>query len=86
MDRPMASCSLPPRVDAAAAAALRNQLLAARGSDLTVDASRVQQISGLGVQVLLSAQQTWRTDGARFDLAQPSEPFLTTQRHLGVQF
>jgi chemotaxis protein CheX len=67
--------ALPPVVDFASVAALRAGLLEHRGGDLTIDASAVQRIGGLGLQVLLSAARSWRSDGLAFAIAGASTPF-----------
>ena len=64
----MRTLSLPSVLDPAAAAPLRSLLLAHRGEDLELEASSVTRIGGQCLQVLLSAQRTWRTDGKQFRL------------------
>ena len=67
--------TLPAVVDFASAAALRSGLLEHRGSDLEVDAAAVQRIGGLGLQILLSAARSWRSDGLKFAITGASTPF-----------
>lgn len=62
-------------LDLKAAAPLRDEILAARGGALRLDASRVQRLGGLCLQVLLSAQRTWQVDGASLRIADPSPEF-----------
>lgn len=54
---------LPQIIDLRAVEALKSEFLQARGQALTVDASGVERLSGLGLQVLLSAIRTWKADG-----------------------
>ncbi|MCB8874935.1 STAS domain-containing protein [Acidisoma silvae] len=61
-------------------ASLHRQLLAARGHDLQVDATRLTRIGGLGLQLLLAAQSAWKADGRRFgveNLSQEAEAGLS---------
>lgn len=64
---------LPPVLGMSEAGALRDELLAARGQMLDLDGSGVSRLGGLGLQVLLSAHVTWRQDGQRLRLLQPSD-------------
>ena len=58
-----ASLSLPAVLDLAQADALKAALLPMRGQSVVIDASRVERLGGLCLQVLISAQQTWESDG-----------------------
>jgi len=49
-------------LDLRAAEPLKAQLLAVRGQEATLDASAVERLGGLCLQVLLSALATWRAD------------------------
>lgn len=50
-------------LDIHAAEPLRVQLLALRGQSVVVDGSGVERLGGLCLQVLMSAQKTWASDG-----------------------
>lgn len=65
--------SLSPVLGLSEAGALRDQLLAMRGRMVDLDGSKVERLGGLGLQVLLSANATWRQDGQRLRLTAPSE-------------
>jgi len=52
-------------LDLKAASRLQNELLAQRHGPVLIDGSRVQRLSGLCLQVLLSAKATWAGDGER---------------------
>ena len=67
---------LHPVLDLKAAAPLRDEFLAARGTPVTVDAADVQRLGGLCVQVLLSARATWAADDQPLVLKHPSDDFL----------
>jgi chemotaxis protein CheX len=66
---------LPDVLDLKAAAPLREELLAARGSAIQLDASHVQRVGGLCLQVLLSARQTWAEDKLALRVVEPSAEF-----------
>jgi anti-anti-sigma regulatory factor len=57
------SIALPENVDLVAVGPIHQALLDMRGRDLELDAGAVRQVSGLGVQLLLSAGATWARDG-----------------------
>jgi chemotaxis protein CheX len=59
-------------LDLTASGPLHKLLLAARGQDVTLDASAVRRIGGLCAQVLLSARATWVQDGFAFRIADPT--------------
>ena len=67
---------LPEMLDITAAQPLAGEFLAARGADLTIDASSVQRLGGLCLQVLLSAQATWAAEGHSFEVAAPSPELI----------
>lgn len=52
---------------------LLEEIRAARGVDVTVDASRVEALGTLALQVLLSARRTWVADGHAFSIGQVSD-------------
>jgi chemotaxis protein CheX len=73
-------------LDLTAASPLAQALLAHRGSDVTVDASRVNRVGALCLQVLLAAAATFKADGVRMRVDKPTEEFLEGCRLLGVSF
>jgi chemotaxis protein CheX len=75
---------LPAILDLKAAAKLRDEFCAAKGGPLDVDASKVQRLGGLCLQVLLSAQRTWAVDGKPFRLVDPSPDFLEGVKAFGA--
>jgi len=58
-----AAVVLPAVLDIRAAAPLKAEILGLRGQPLTLDASAVERLGGLCLQVLLSARSTWAADG-----------------------
>jgi chemotaxis protein CheX len=76
---------LPSILDIEAATPLANELLARRGNPLTLDASGVQRLGGLCLQVLLSARKTWAADGVPMDTANGSPAFMDALVLFGVE-
>ena len=77
--------ALPAKMDAGAAHRLKDSLLERRGRPLSIDASDVQQISTLCLQVLLSAQKSWRREGHDFVVRNPSPAFRDNVALLGAE-
>ena len=75
---------LPEVLDLTAAAPLTEQLVACRGLDLSIDASRVRRLGGQCLQILLSCAATWKADGAKLDLVQASDEFVEALRQFGI--
>jgi chemotaxis protein CheX len=75
---------LPAVVNTASVGPLRAQLADRRGTPLEIDASKVERIGGLGLQVLLSAARTWAGDGQVFAVATPSPAFTEMLRLTGA--
>lgn len=66
---------LPPVLDITAAAPLREQLLALRGGPAALDASNVERLGGLCLQVLIAARNTWAADGEALRVVAASQAF-----------
>ena len=75
---------LPPVLDLKAADALLREFRAARGRPVTVDASDVQRLGGLCLQVLLCARNAWEADGKTLRVADPSEAFRENVKLFGA--
>jgi chemotaxis protein CheX len=75
---------LPAILDLAAAAPLTERLLAARGNDVSIDASEVLRVGGQCLQVLLAAAKTWSADRASFEIARPSAEFVEALQRFGI--
>lgn len=78
-----ATFRLPDAFDLASVTTVHRELLLLRGADLDVDASEVRKMSGLGLQVLLAAEATWKRDGVRLRLINRSEQFSDALRLTG---
>ncbi len=70
-----ADLRLPAILDLSAAAPLAEELLRLRGRPVSLDASQVERLGGLCLQVLLSARATWAEDSLRLDIARRSAAF-----------
>ena len=79
-----ASISLPAVLDLAQADALKAALLPMRGQSVVLDASRVERLGGLCLQVLISAQQTWATDGHSLKIDDVSREFADQWNAFGA--
>ena len=71
---------LPQNLDLGAAAPLLATIKEARGHALQLDASEVERLGGLCLQVLLAARAQWRTDGVDFSILNPSAAFAEGAR------
>ena len=71
-------------LDLRAADPLKAQLLAVRGQETALDASAVERLGGLCLQVLLSAQRTWIGDGQILRFGAVSEAFETQWNAFGA--
>ena len=66
---------LEPVLDLGAAERLHARLTELRGRPLDIDASQVERLGGLCLQVLISARDTWRADGQNAAIGQTSSAF-----------
>jgi len=66
---------LEPVLDLGAAERLHARLSELRGQPLEIDASQVERLGGLSLQVLISARNTWRADGQSAVIGQASTAF-----------
>ena len=71
----VAKLQLEPILDLGAAERLHARLMEVRGQPLDIDASQVERLGGLCLQVLISARDTWRTDGQAAVIGQTSTAF-----------
>lgn len=78
------SVRLPETLDLKAAGPLRDMLMEARGAPVEIDASGVERLGGLCLQVLLSAEATWAADTQPFSISTASEAFIECARRMGA--
>ena len=67
--------ALPERLDVAICEYLSEELKAAQGGAIRLDASRVTFLGSMALQLLIAAQRQWQADGAAFHVTAPSEAF-----------
>jgi chemotaxis protein CheX len=85
MAEPMHLLTLPEIMDLSAAGPLAKALLALQGKPVSVDASAVQRLGGLCLQVLLSADRSWAERKVPFTVVKPSHAFRDCAELLGAQ-
>jgi chemotaxis protein CheX len=71
-------------LDLPTATALRAEILGLRGAPVTLDASSVQRIGGLCLQVLLAARAAWRADDKAFSITGASPEVRNTLERVGA--
>ena len=76
---------LGPNLDLTMAVDLARMILAARGSDLAIDASEVQHLGAQCGQILVSAKTTWKADQKALRIVSGSEEFIEGARLLGLR-
>ena len=81
---PPASLKLRPILDLTAAEPLKAEFLALRGQPVSIDASDVDRIGGLCLQVLMSAHKTWSRDAMPFAFGKSSPGFEDCMAQLGA--
>lgn len=78
------SMTLPRVLDLSAASPLKAALLERRGEPVVLDASEVERLGGLCVQVLLAAHAEWRMEGREFRIERPSDAFVEAAQLMGA--
>jgi chemotaxis protein CheX len=69
--------SLQEKLDFAAVSALKSEIEAQVGNDLEINASAVEHMGTLCLQVLLAAARDWSRAGHKFQMINASETCLT---------
>jgi chemotaxis protein CheX len=67
---------LPAVLDLGATAGLWRELTAMSGQPLRIDASGVERIGGLCLQILIAAEAKWAKDGLMFVVDNPSPAYI----------
>lgn len=86
MNTQAATLKLRPVLDLTAAAPLKAEFGALRGKPIRVDATDVDRVGALCLQVLMSAHSTWTSDGVAFSLGTTSTAFEEGLDTLGASF
>lgn len=76
--------SLAAVLDLNEASTLRSKLVGLRGSNVVVDASSVERVGALCVQVIMAAAKTWDEDKLSFTFSKVSDAFHKTLQLIGV--
>ncbi len=79
-----AALQLAARLDLGAAKPLHAALLSRCGGDLVLDAGQVTHLGALGLQLLLSAAQSWRQAGHALAITPRTRAFDDALRLYGV--
>lgn len=77
--------TLPSRLDTSAAPPLAQVLMANRGQTLTLDASEVEVIGALSLEVMIAAGRQWAIDGHHLALGQMSDRYLAACDAVGLR-
>lgn len=72
-------------LDLSAAAPLRTELVSLQGARLEIDASDVERLGGVCLQVLLAAAASWRAANQDLRIVTPSPAFLDAVRVMGAE-
>lgn len=78
------SFELPARLDHEGARQLYTFLTSARGTEVSLDGSKVTFVGALALQILLAAATRWKADGLRFYCDQISPAFADDFARLGA--
>lgn len=66
------------------ASVLHGQLSNLRGSDVSIDASRVERVGVQCIQVLMAAATAWQEDKKRFVIEKVSDAFDKSLQLIGI--
>ncbi|MBB6488003.1 MULTISPECIES: STAS domain-containing protein [Rhizobium] len=76
--------SLAAVLDLNEASTLRGKLMGMRGSNVVIDASGVERVGALCMQVIMAAAKTWDEDKLSFTFSKVSDAFQKTMQMIGV--
>ena len=76
--------ALAPVLDLNEASALHAKLMELRGNPVEVDASAVERVGALCVQVLMAGAKTWEEEKLSFSFSKMSDAFTKTTQLIGV--
>jgi chemotaxis protein CheX len=71
-------------LDLKAAGPLHQELRAARGSGVALEAGDVRRLGGQCLQVLIAARAAWAEDGLSFEIEAPSPAFVEGAALMGA--
>jgi len=76
--------SLAPKLDTAATASLREEVLAATDEDLVFDGANVEQLGGLSLELLMSVGALWKKAGKSVALENASPQMIDDLKRYGL--
>lgn len=79
-----AELALPARLDLPSAKPLAEDILAHKGEDLTLEAGNVTHLGTPGLQVLLAAVRSWKSDDRQLSLSNPTEALSDQLATMGL--
>lgn len=82
---PAHNLTLPESLDAVVAATLAETLSRCRGEDVTIDVRHVLWFGAQTLEILRSAELTWRTDGRKLTLSNAKASFAEDLKYFGVE-
>ena len=77
--------TLDPKLASRAAPDLYAQLASHRTDTVVLDASKVEQIGVLSMQILVAAAKTWPEAGLEFEVVDPSPAFCASAETIGIE-
>jgi chemotaxis protein CheX len=80
----MTNFSLPATLDTRAAPDLLEAIRGHQGQALTLDASSVESLGGLCLQVLMAAKAEWRANASPFSIENPTPAFCEQMGAFGA--
>lgn len=80
----MADVALPAILDIQQAAPLRDRLLELKGQAVALDASSVERLGALCLQVILAARLSWARDGNDLSIVGASDAFVEQWGRFGA--
>lgn len=83
-ERGYCQIALEPKLASTAAPDLYKQLTEHRQDTIVLDASKVEQIGVLCMQILASAAKTWQAEDTGFEVIDPSAAFLESVQLAGI--
>lgn len=81
----MAVIQLPERFDLSQVGGVAETLRTHRGDDLRLDAASVTHLGALGLQLILSARESWAVSGKAFSVSPRSAEFDEALTQFGIE-
>lgn len=72
------------KLDSSSAGTLRDELVAAHGKDLVLDAGQVEQLGALCTEVLMSARHLWAEQKTSLTIENPTDQMMDNLGRMGL--